>query len=298
MSASSGGGERGTWRGIQQRNPRKSTGKVVQQRRLQFLLRALLLMLVVMLILAGVFAVRYFSRQLLAEAPVVMAEDAYELVFTTDGVLLPDWFRTEYRGWAQRDLREIDVRALKLALEAHGQVASALVKVELPSRLLIDLKERIPLLRVRVRGMDGGSEVYLIGRDGSVYEGAAYPYETLRALPGVAGLKLRRFEGGFLPIEGVDEIAALLETAKDQLPAVYRHWRLVDLSDWTPDAPYRTSLIRIRSTHIREIVFGSGDFSGQIRRLATILESTQRQQIGQPVLIDLSYPEEAVIRYN
>lgn len=294
----SGGGERGSWRGIQQKNPRKMTGKVVQQRRLQFLLRALLILLVVMVILAGVFGVRYFFQQVRREAPVVLAEEAFELVFSTDGVLLPDWFRSEYRGWLQRDLSEIDVRALKAALEANGQVTSALVKVELPSRLHIEVKERIPLLRVRVRGADGGSEVYLIGRDGSVYAGAAYPHETLRALPGVTGLKLRRFEGGFFPVEGVGEIAALLETAKDQLPAVYRHWRLVDLSEWTPDAPYRTSLIRVRSTHIREIVFAAGDYSGQIRRLATILESVQRQQIGQPVLIDLSYPEEAVIRYK
>lgn len=298
MSGPSEGGERGTWRGIQQKNARKTIAKGGQHRRLQFLFRALLVLLVVLVVLAGVIGVRYFAQQLRREAPVVMPEDTFEVIFTTDGVLLPDWFRSEYRSWLQRDLSEIDVRALKAALEANGQVTSALVRVELPSRLHIEVRERIPLLRVRVRGVNGGSEVYLIGRDGSVYEGAAYPHETLRALPGVSGLKLRRFEGGFLPIEGMGEIADLLETAKDQLPAVYRHWRLVDLSDWAPDAPYRTSLIRIRSTHIREIVFATGDFPGQIRRLATLLESVQRQQIGQPVFIDLSYPEEAVIRYR
>jgi hypothetical protein len=291
-------GEGPSWRGIQQNSPRKVVGKVAQQRRLQFLMRTLLLLLVVMAILAGLIGARYFAKQLKRDAPVLIPESTVEVVFRTDGVLLPDWFRSQFQSWLQRDLRDIDVRDLKLALEGYGQVASALVKVELPSRLFVDVKERIPLLRVRVRGADGGSEMYLIGRDGTVYAGAGYPLETLKALPGVAGLRLRRIEDGFIPVVGIEEIAALLETAKEQLPAVYRHWRLVDLSDWTPDSPYRPSLIRVRSTHIREIVFGTQDFPGQIRRLASILETIQRQQIGQPVLIDLSYPEEAVIRYQ
>jgi cell division septal protein FtsQ len=287
-----------SWRNLRQSNPRKITSQAVQQKRLQFLLRVIMLLFVVVALLAGVFSLRYFGRQLSQPAQVDVTERELDLVFQTDGVLLPEWFRREFQEWLFMDARDIDVRSLKQALEERGQVASAFVRVELPFRLIIDVRERVPLLRVRVRSRSGGAELYLVGRDGNLYSGAGYPVETLKALPGVAGLKLRRFEGQFLPIEGIEELAALLEEAKEKIPAIYRHWRLVDVSDWEPNAPYRTSLIRVRSTHIQEIVFGTIDFERQIERLAVILERIQQQQIGQPAFIDLSYPEEAVIRYN
>jgi hypothetical protein len=89
-----------------------------------------------------------------------------------------------------------------------------------------------------------------------------------------------------------------LEYTKVKLPSVYRHWKVVDLSDWDPEQDYRPSLVRIRSAHIEEIVFSTDSIEEQVTRLAGILEHTQRYQMGQPKFIDLSYGEEAVIRYN
>jgi hypothetical protein len=252
----------------------------------------------VLAVLAGLFSLRYFGEKLQKVTILDPTQPELELDFRTDGVLQPSWFREAFAEWVQRDVRDVDVRALKDELERYGQISDALVKVELPSSLVVEIEERIPLLRVRARGESGRAQLYLIARDGTLYVGEGYPVETLRALPGVAGLKLRRLQGDFVPVEGIEQIADLLESAKDQLPAVFRHWRLLDLSDWDPTAPYRTSLIRVRSTHVQEIIFGTADFEGQIKRLATILESIQRQQIGQPAFIDLSYPEEAVIRYR
>lgn len=290
--------EAASWRTIKQGSRRAVNTQALQHRRLKFLLRLLVVLFAVLAILAGLFSLRYFGEKLQKVTILDPTQPELELDFRTDGVLQPSWFMEAFAEWVQRDVRDVDVRALKDELERYGQVADALVKVELPSSLVVEIEERIPLLRVRARGESGRAQMYLIARDGTLYGGEGYPVETLRALPGVAGLKLRRLQGDFVPIEGIEQIADLLESAKDQLPAVFRHWRLLDLSDWDPTAPYRTSLIRVRSTHVQEIIFGTADFEGQIKRLATILESIQRQQIGQPAFIDLSYPEEAVIRYR
>jgi hypothetical protein len=101
-----------------------------------------------------------------------------------------------------------------------------------------------------------------------------------------------------MPVEGIESVANLLEYAKETLPAVARHWRVVDLSDWNTEDGYRPSLVRIKSTHIEELVFSVNGIEEQVERLAGILEHTQRYQMGQPVFIDLSYGKDAIIRYK
>jgi hypothetical protein len=149
-----------------------------------------------------------------------------------------------------------------------------------------------------VQGDSGQPRTLLVARDGTIYDGALYPVETLRRLPGVTGLRVRKEGDAYAPIPGLEPVAQLLDIAQAQLPALYRHWRVVDLGDWNPDIEYRPSLVKISSSHIDEIVFSTVGIEEQIKRLAGILQHIQRQQLKQPKSIDLSFGEEAVIRYN
>ena len=79
---------------------------------------------------------------------------------------------------------------------------------------------------------------------------------------------------------------------------MYGHWRIVDLTDWNPEVDYRPSLIRISSTHIEEIVFSTYSLSEQVQQLGGILQRIDRYQMGLPKSIDLSFGDEAVIRYE
>lgn len=287
-----------SWRDIQQGNKRKkTTTKVARQRRLVILFRAALGILLLAAIGTGILGIRYFysvaEERLEQKAPMKA-----ELVFKTDGVLSEDWFMARYGDVLQTEVRQIEVSTLKAELEKAGQVTTASVTVSLPSRLIVGIQEREPIMRLRISGGDGKPKVLLLARDGTLYEGSGYPSDTLRRLPGAAGLKVRRLAEGYAPIEGIDGVARLLDHAKESLPAVYRHWRIVDLSDWDPELDYRPSLVRIRSAHIEEIIFSTTAIEEQVERLAGILEHTQRYQMGQPRFIDLSYGEEAVIRYN
>jgi hypothetical protein len=297
MNARDKGARRASWRDIQQGNRRPGTTRVARQRRLILLLRAGLGVFLFVAVIAGILGIRYFY-QVSVESPVLAAGPASEVVFQSDGVLGDAWFRAHFGAFLLTDVRRVDVARLKALLEGHGQVASASVQVRLPRELVVGIREREPILRVRVRGEDGQPEVLLVARDGTLYRGAGYPAETLRRLPGAAGLKLRQHGDGYAPIEGIDSVAALLDQAKRRLPLIYRHWRVVDLSDWDPSRDFRASLVRIRSAHIEELVFSIDGIDEQVERLAGILEHTQRHQMGLPKFIDLSYGSEAVIRYN
>lgn len=286
-----------SWRKIQQGRQRGKTTRTARRRRLLILFRTSLMVLLLVAIGAGIVALRYFGDAVRA-TPERTEAQPLDLEFRSDGVLTAQWFEARFGSLLYADIREINVGELKDQLEQYGQVATAAATVTLPSQLAIELEEREPMLRIRLRGEDGTPKVLLVARDGTLYEGANYPPETLLRLPGVAGLRVRRNGAAYLPITGLEQVAELLDLAKERLPALYRHWRVLDLTDWDPDLEYRPSLVRIKSSHIDQIVFSTYGIEEQIVRLGGILEHIQRYQLGQPKLIDLSFGGEAVIRYN
>lgn len=286
-----------SWRNIQQGSRRATKTKASRKRQLVIVFRSSLAILLLTAIVAGILGLRYFFAQS-NNGPVSGDPLSVELVFTSDGVLDEQWFSSQFADELWGEAREIDVGQIKRELEASGQISSAVVTVTLPSILTVEVKERNPILRIRIRDQDGEPLVLLLSRDGSLYRGFGYPVDTLRGLPGAIGLKIRRKGSGYMPVEGIESVARLLKYSKQTLPAVARHWRVVDLSDWNTESGYRPSLVRIKSLHIEELVFSVNNIEQQIERLAEILEHTQRYQMGQPVFIDLSYGEDAIIRYK
>ncbi|MEX0326725.1 MAG: cell division protein FtsQ/DivIB [Puniceicoccaceae bacterium] len=284
-----------SWRNIQQANKRGKTTKVARQRSLKLFFRSALALLLFIVIITGAVAI-YYLGGLGKGHSVHSAGEMVEVQFASDGVLTENWFRASFADTLRMDLRQVDVGLLKEQLERYGQVSTAAVTLSLPSHIEVTLEEREPMLRMRIRNEDGSSSTLLIARDGTIYRGALYPPETLRNLPGVAGLRVRKGGAGYEPVTGLEAVAFLLDTAQQRLPAVYRHWQVVDLSDWNPEVDYRPSLVKVKSTHIEEIIFSTYGIEDQIERLAGILQHIQRHQLDQPTLIDLSFGEEAVIR--
>lgn len=298
--AKPGGGGR-SWRDLQQkqRTSRKASTRVARKRRLKWFFRSLVLTLLVLAGAAGATGLYLLSQRTPVESVPAVTVSALELDFKTDGVLSASWFRDRFPDLFGVDVRAIDVSAVKASVEEVGQVASATVALELPSILRVRIFERNPILRVRVRNRSQGDLRLLVARDGTLYQGFGYPAETLRRLPGLTGLRVRELEDGtYAPLEQLEPVAELLETAKQVMPAVFHHWQLVDLSDWRPGERHQPSLIRIRSRQVEEIVFTTLDLREQLFRLAEILDHGQRYQAGLPTYVNLSFPEEAIIRYN
>ncbi len=286
-----------SWRDIQQRGSPLTSTRAARSRRLRLVLRAGTGILLLGAVAAGVLGLRYLSLAAAARAPAQPAGPV-QLVFRSDSDLTEAWFRERFPGPLQGDLRQIDVRQLKEQLEREGQVAAAVVRVTLPAVLTVELQEREPLLRLRVRGPDGQPLTLLLARDGTPYVGACYPADTLRRLPGATGLRLRREGDRHAPVEGIGTVAALLDQARLRMPALYRHWRIVDLGDWNPAERHRPQLVRIRGTYIDELVFSTERVDEQLDRLGAILAHAERRQSGLPKFVDLSFRDEAVIRYK
>lgn len=290
---------RTSWRDIQQGNRRSGQSRVTRKRKLVLIFKVSLFVLVAGAIVSGLLGLYYLRASSFEERQIPTREREARLDFSSDGVLGADWFRGTFGDKLRMDVREVDVTALKAALEEVGQVEAASVTVRLPETLEVRVREREPVMRARIRDRNGRAVLLLLARDGTPYQGSGYPVDTLRRLPGVAGLRIQRAgDGSFVRIAGIEAVAELLETAQRMLPAVYRHWRVIDLRDWDPSRAYRPSLVRVKSAHVEEIVFATAAIGEQLRRLGQILEHSQRYQMGQPTYIDLSYSGEAVIRYN
>lgn len=289
---------RNSWRNIQQKNQRgKVTTKVAKQRQLIILFRGAFVILLVVAIATGVVAIRYFGG-MVKDRPRQVAVGIIQIDFSTNGVLTRDWFNSAFPEIVRADIRDIDVQSLKDRLGSRGQVRSADVTVQLPSILKIHLEEREPIMRMRLRDSSGNPMTLLVSRDGHLYRGSNYPQDTLARLPGVTGLRVKQANNGYLPIKGLEPVAELLDLAQQKLPAMFGHWRIIDLSDWNPEVDYRPSLIRVSSTHIEEIVFSTYSLSEQMAQLGGILQRIDRFQMGQPKSIDLSFGDEAVIRWE
>lgn len=287
-----------SWRHLQQGNKRsKATTKVARQRRLVFLFRTSIALLLLVAIVTGVMAIRYFAGEIRKDS-VPATTTTINIDFSSDGVLTRHWFSGSFPDIVKSDIRDVNVQDLTGRLENKGQVSRAQVAIQLPSVLKIHLEERQPMLRMRLRDSSGSPMTLLVARDGHIYQGSNYPRDTLSHLPGVTGLRVKQDSNGYLPISGLQPVAALLEIARDKLPAAYAHWRIIDLTDWNPDVDYRPSLLKVVSTHIDEITFSTSGIEEQITQLGGILERVDRYQMGQPKSIDLSYGDEAVIRWD
>lgn len=267
---------------------------------MQWVFRSLFFLSLSGLILAGVLVIAYTSqvRSSLAVEEEEPRSTPLTVELETDGVLTEGWLGETFPELLHQPARQFDVHAARDLVEGHGQVVDARVSLRLPGHLRVELTEREPVLRVRVKNAEGDGELWLLSRDGHFYRGAGYPRDTLRRLPGLTGLKLQASGDGYRAVPFFGEVARLLDLARERVPSMYRHWRLVDLRDWHPMSPHRSSLIRVRSGHVREIVFSPLEAAEQMERLRLILEHTQREQMGLPRFIDLSFEEEGVVRYE
>lgn len=190
----------------------------------------------------------------------------------TDGVLDETWVRQTLAVPEGTSLMELDLPALQDRLMVTGQVRSAVVARKFPDTLTVKLEERTPVLRLAVRtGADDESlRTFVVARDGVVYSGIGYSEELETSLPYLDGVKLRRENGQFLPVEGMEKVAELLGAVHDNAPELYREFQSVSLERMSVDGE-----ILVRSAAAACIVFGQReDFFRQIARLVYIIEQT------------------------
>jgi hypothetical protein len=200
----------------------------------------------------------------------------------SDGVLGEEWTRATLALAPQARLMALDLTALRTRLLVGGQVREAELTRQSPDRLLITLHERAPVARVLAREAgEAAPHTLLVARDGTVFVGAGHTSEAVARLPFLDGLRLVRAGAGFVPIEGMDRVADLLDAAR--VVGAGKNFGTVSLARLADD------MIAVRADDGGEIVFDArGSFSRQLTQLGLVQAAARRQFPAEPLLVNLA----------
>ncbi|PXA05257.1 hypothetical protein DDZ13_04670 [Coraliomargarita sinensis] len=262
----------------------------------------ILKLLAVVLVLAGLIGLGFWIRSLIKDRaePIQISTPSREIeqiIFQTDGVLPDAWLGTVIQLGKGTTMMEVDIHAMKQALEEEAQVVSASVERVFPGSLKISVKEHHPVLRIAVQGASGKPVQRIVARDGTIYEGIGYKKATLRALPFVE--PFRHSNGSIRPMQGIEQVAVLLDSARRKQPEFFRTWKVVSLKHYSGNPTLSGEVIEVRSSYVPRIIFGaSTDFSQQLDRLKVILEYVRAK--GNPSMkrIDLSLRGSAAVQFS
>jgi len=287
-----------SWRDLAgPRRSRVNSPQARRRRRAQWLRLGLALLLLGGLLAAAVAVFRMQDAEGTERSIAAPSRPIERIIFDTDGVLPEGWLGSVIELKAGTGMMEADIHALKAALEAEAQVKSARVERVFPSSLQIVIEERTPVLRLAVAGPDGKARQKLVARDGTIYDGVGYPRSMLANLPFLE--PYRHPQGAYLPLEGIERVAQLLESARRERPDLFATWRVVSLRHYSGDLDLPGQVIEIRSKLVPRIIFGAAaDFGRQLDRLDYILAYVRQR--GNPSMerIDLSLRGSAAVQFT
>jgi cell division septal protein FtsQ len=217
------------------------------------------------------------------------------LVNDADGVLTQEWVERTLKVRLGMPLLEVDLGKLRDRLLAVRQIRAVELRRDFPGTLTITLRERQPVLRMNLQVGDGEARTMLVSRDGVIYEGFGYEPSRLARLPFLDGVRLvHNRAGGFQPIEGMDDVANLLQAAENSAPLLYADWKIVSLA--------RLGLydeIVVKSRTIPEVVVSRKlDFTQQLARLDYIADYARTQPEATVQRIDLSLGGDVPVSFD
>ena len=151
--------------------------------------------------------------------------------FNTNGVLTNRWLSSIVQLKLGTRLAEADISIINDRLEAVGQVQFASVERVFPDALRIDMKEYVPIMRLVVEEPNKKRELRIISSVGTIYKGIEYDKGELRKLP---FLRPYIHHGGdYLPLQGIEHVANLLQTCRQKHPSEYKKWQVVSLKSYS-----------------------------------------------------------------
>ena len=217
------------------------------------------------------------------------------LVNDADGVLTQEWVERTLKVRMGTPLLEVDLCKLRDRLLAVRQIRAVELRRDFPGTLTITLRERQPVLRMNLQVGAGETRPMLVSRDGVIYEGFGYESARLARLPFLDGVRLvHNRSGGFQPIEGMDDVANLLQAAENSAPLLYTDWKIVSLA--------RLGLydeIVVKSRTIPEVVVSRKlDFTQQLARLDYIADYARTQPEAVVQRVDLSLGGDVPVAFD
>jgi cell division septal protein FtsQ len=235
-----------------------------------------------------------WSTDRAALASAVHSEPVKEIVVLTDGVLNQKWATGVLKVPKGASLMALDLPALREKLTAYGQVRLAVLTRSFPDTLVVTLQERTPVARLQASEGLGQMRQLMVAKDGTVYEGVGYDRPLVASLPWLDGVRLVRAKTGpgFAPLEGMEDVSALLTTAQLQAPHLYRTWMVVSLERLAV-----ADEIMVKAQDVPRIVFSrKRDYFKQVAQLDYVIDASH--VLPEPNLqsVNLTYEGQVPVR--
>ena len=282
-----------SWRSLKPSSARKSSSRIVARRRL--LIAGRIFCLIGVLSMGGFF----YQSVFLGTHPNIVGQKDFtgrslpvqRIVFRTDGALTQKWFTNWMGPVRSMSLAEINLSRLHQNLIAEDQVLSAKIIRRFPATLEVFVKERDPLLVLRMRDKEKKYRDWLVSSDGFLYEGTGYSTASLRMLPslkvGAGAIQKNSNSNGYKPLSEIPVVAPLLELARSEYPEIFRDWKVVSYNRPKDSDPGAN--ITINSKRVGSICFDPSDFDAQLKRLRYLLDEPKFSQVPFIKSIDLSH---------
>ena len=214
-----------------------------------------------------------------------------QIQFSSDGVLSHQWFARWLGPVRQKSLLDIDLEELHTELLKEEQITGAQISRVFPAQLVVRIKERHPILVLRLKDKKSGYKDWFVSADGSLYRGEGYSNSRISTLPSLkvspTDLKLDATGEGFQKLSGIPYVAPLLELARRQYPDFYRDWSIISYERPSEDDP--GAHILVQSKKVGKIRFAPTAYASQLRRLRYLLTEPRFRQLQFVRSIDLSH---------
>ena len=204
-------------------------------------------------------------------------------VETESDVLSREWIL--YHLDLNRDglnLLTLDLGEMKRSLESYTQIRKAELVRQLPDTLFVSIEEREPIAKIIASDVGRGRITLLADDEGVIYEGIGYDPKQVLSLPSLDGIRLKRKDGGFKSIAGMDILEELLSEARTLAPHLYSSWKVVSFEAW-PN-------IVVKSDFAREAVFepNPNGYRRQLAELDYIIDYNKSRSVNKVVRVDLT----------
>lgn len=279
-----------TWRSIQQTSARKVREPARRRRRWIVLGRGLAICTTIAALGLSSWALVRWVNQIVTNR--ISQPEAYRRVndvyFTTDGVLDRTWLADRLPE-DPADLGLLEVVDLRERLLASGQVHRAEVRRVAPAALVIELKEKRPILRMVTAGPHGDRQLWLVADDGTVYEGSHYTQSVLSRLPFLFVQALKENgDGGFEPIAGIPPMAAFLDELKLARPDLFTQVKVVDGRYYSADPEVLGASLTLNLKDGTAIKLPARGLIQSLHRLQRIFEASDEAEIPTFSQVDLT----------
>lgn len=237
-----------------------------------------------MLALAGYGAYYLYQNAFLEDILGSKGAQIRRIEFKTDGLATAEWLKGYLKIPPNSRLGDVNIFAVKGALESLSQIESASVERAYPDALKITLTELKPFMKLFTE-VSGRRKIFIMSPDGRFFEPACVPPGMIDAMPRLEGWT-PRFNGPVPePFKSAQEVAKFLGAAHAAVPAAARGWKRVDVSDLDS---LTLPLLKVEDESGMEIVFAPRDYKKQFERLEYILRYQRENPLTVIKRIDLS----------